>query len=527
MEMKRFKLKIRADVKKSRFWWKLLVSVILVLNATYAANATSLLTDFVYSGVAGGSVNWPNNQAFGDFYISDGGMTDTSNVSHGDMYDYGMYFEVCTTSSCTPDAGYTTYSGVGTANTSTGFYSGARSLTSSLYITASYKFSKTIAAGRMLVQLENNTASDITKQVRVRTNLGSDSTSYLKYQSSGGATLSNYYTYSGTAYTSSSYWFISSDQSSLTNNATGSDPIASFVFGKSGSTVSPTTMYLNDNMYTMFTVTIPANTSKYLIFAFGMGGINPLNNSLGGAYTGVTTYLTDIANWPTDLTSDLTSSQLNSVLNWNITPDTTPPSFVSSNSFSVAENLSTSATAASIKVSESATVTISSGLDSSLFNISKSDSVTALIKFKTSPDYEAPIDSGANNVYDLTLTATDDAGNSATQSITITVTNVLDTSSFNSLTISRMPIYRSSVTITADVSVSAKVTFKAGNVVIAGCKNLSANGSGSSFTVNCSWKPSTRGNVLISAIATPTSGAISGTTSSPVQVNVTSRTGSR
>ena len=214
-------------------------------------------------------------------------------------------------------------------------------------------------------------------------------------------------------------------------------------------------------------------------------------------------------------------------LTYQTAPDTTPPSFVSSNSFSVAENLSTSATAASIKVSESATVTISSGSDSSLFNISKSDSVTALIKFKTSPDYEAPIDSGANNVYDLTLTTTDDAGNSATQSITITVTNVLDTSSFNSLTISGMPIYRSSVTITADVSVAAKVTFKAGNVVIAGCKNLSANGSGSSFTVNCSWKPSTRGNVLISAIATPTSGAISGTTCSPVQVNVTSRTGSR
>jgi hypothetical protein len=81
-------------------------------------------------------------------------------------------------------------------------------------------------------------------------------------------------------------------------------------------------------------------------------------------------------------------------------PDTTSPTFTSSSSFSAAENIATSATAATIRVSESATVTISSGLDAARFNISRSDTDTAIIKFNSSPDYEAPSDSGGNNVFD-------------------------------------------------------------------------------------------------------------------------------
>jgi hypothetical protein len=281
--------------------------------------AVSSTTDFIYD-LAGGRVNWTNNQAFGNFSIQDGGTIDTSGGSHGDLYDGGMIFDVCTGDSCAANGTYTQYTGEGTANSSTGYYTGARSSTASLFVTASYRFSKTIAAGRMLVQLENTTSSNITKQVRVRTNLGSDAGTYLKYQSSTSSTLANHYTFSSTPYSSSSLWFITSDQGSVTSSATGSDPVASFVFGNSGATVSPTTMFLTDNMYTMFTVTIPANSSRYMMFAFGMGGINPLNNTMVGAYNGVTTYLTDFANWPSDLTSDLTNNQITGLLNWVVAP---------------------------------------------------------------------------------------------------------------------------------------------------------------------------------------------------------------
>lgn len=212
------------------------------------------------------------------------------------------------------------------------------------------------------------------------------------------------------------------------------------------------------------------------------------------------------------------------------TPDTTAPTFTSSSTFSAAENIATSTTAATIKVSESATVTISSGADASLFNISASDSVTALIKFKSSPNYESPTDVGGNNVYEITLTATDTAANAGTRSITITVTDVVDTSSFNSFALAgsaTSATFRATIQINASVSVASKVTFKAANIVIPGCKSKLATGSGSTFTVSCSWKPSKRGAVAVSATSVPTNVSISGATAAPINVSVVNRSGPR
>ena len=210
-----------------------------------------------------------------------------------------------------------------------------------------------------------------------------------------------------------------------------------------------------------------------------------------------------------------------------ITPDVTAPTFTSSSSFSAAENIATSANAATIKVSESATVTISSGIDAALFNIITSDSVTVFIRFKSSPNFEAPSDSGGNNVYDLVLTATDPSSNSGNQTITITVTDVVETSSFNSLVLSGSATYRQVVTITANVSVASRVSFRAKNVIIAGCKNKVASGSGSSFSATCSWRPSTRGAVTLTATASPTGAGISSTSATPISVMVGNRTGAR
>ena len=213
-----------------------------------------------------------------------------------------------------------------------------------------------------------------------------------------------------------------------------------------------------------------------------------------------------------------------------IVPDTTAPTFTSSSTFSAAENIATSATAATIQVSESATVTISSGADAARFNIARSETNTAIIKFNASPDFEAPVDVGGNNVYEITLTATDTANNAGTQSITITVTNVVDTSSFNSLALAgsaTTAAFRTAIVITANVTVASRVTFRVNGKVIPGCKNKLATGSSSSFSVTCSWRPSNRGTVALTAAATPTGAGISSTTSSPVNIMVDRRTGSR
>ena len=211
------------------------------------------------------------------------------------------------------------------------------------------------------------------------------------------------------------------------------------------------------------------------------------------------------------------------------TADVTAPTFASS-SFSAAENIATSVTAATIRISESATVTISSGADAARFNIARAETDTAIIKFNASPDFEAPVDVGGNNVYEITLTATDAAANSGTQSITIEVTNVVDTSSFNSLALAgsaTTATYRTSVLITANVSVAAKVTFNLNGKVLPGCKNRSTTGSGSSHSATCTWKPSRRGDVTLTAAATPTGAGITSTTASPVSIRVGNRTGAR
>jgi hypothetical protein len=210
-----------------------------------------------------------------------------------------------------------------------------------------------------------------------------------------------------------------------------------------------------------------------------------------------------------------------------VAPDTTPPTFTSSTSFSAAENIATSANAATIKVSESATVTISSGADAALFNIITSDSVTVFIRFKTSPDFEAPADVGGNNVYEITLTATDAATNAGTQSITITVTDIVDTSSFNSLALGGAATFRKVVTITANVSVASRVTFRARNVIISGCKNKLTSGTAPNIVATCTWRPSMRGAVVITATAVPTTAGISSASATPVSVVVGNRSGAR
>ena len=200
--------------------------------------------------------------------------------------------------------------------------------------------------------------------------------------------------------------------------------------------------------------------------------------------------------------------------------DITAPTITSSANYSAPENQTAIGTATA---SESVTWSKVSGVDSASVTIV---SATGVITFNLAPDFEAPTDVGANNVYNLTIRATDLAGNTTDQAIAITVTNVVDTSSFNSFSLAgsvTTATYRTQILITADVTVSSKVTFWVNGKVIPGCKNRTAIGSASSFTVNCAWKPSIRGDLKISAQAIPISGSVTSSTPNPISVRVISR----
>lgn len=98
---------------------------------------------------------------------------------------------------------------------------------------------------------------------------------------------------------------------------------------------------------------------------------------------------------------------------------------------------------------------------------------------------------------------------------------------FNSLTLSGSASYRKAVTITANVSSAAKVTFRARNMIIPGCKNKATTGSSPNIVATCSWRPSTRGSIQISASAVPTAAGGSTTNATPITALVSNRATSR
>ena len=109
--------------------------------------------------------------------------------------------------------------------------------------------------------------------------------------------------------------------------------------------------------------------------------------------------------------------------------DDTAPVFTSSASANAAENQTAAIT---LVATDATTVTYSiSGTDSTLFSV---NSGSGVVTFASAPDYESPGDSGANNVYNFTATATDTAGNATTQSVAITVTNVSEITTVTSST---------------------------------------------------------------------------------------------
>lgn len=204
--------------------------------------------------------------------------------------------------------------------------------------------------------------------------------------------------------------------------------------------------------------------------------------------------------------------------------DVTPPTITSSATFSAAENQTTIGTATA---NEAVTWSIFGGVDSTTVSLV---SATGVLTFKIAPNYEAPTDIGADNVYNVTIRATDTAGNTTNQAISITVTDVIETSSFSIFRLAgsvTTATYRTPIVITAEVNVSAKVTFKLNGVVIPSCKNKTASGSGISYIATCSWKASRRGALSITANAVPTSVGITSSTAAPIYVWVNNRAGSK
>src|SRR6185503_19435052 len=67
------------------------------------------------------------------------------------------------------------------------------------------------------------------------------------------------------------------------------------------------------------------------------------------------------------------------------------------------------------------TYAITGGADAALFSINTN---TGVLTFNSAPNFEAPADAGANNVYDVQVTVTDSSTQTGVQNLQVTVTNV-------------------------------------------------------------------------------------------------------
>ena len=118
------------------------------------------------------------------------------------------------------------------------------------------------------------------------------------------------------------------------------------------------------------------------------------------------------------------------VTNFTILPVNTPPAVTSSGAASFSENETGVAYQAVGSDPENTALTWSlGGTDAARFDI---NAANGAVIFKTSPDFEKPGDAGGNNVYDITVTASDGALSSAAQAVAISVTNVNEAPSVTS-----------------------------------------------------------------------------------------------
>lgn len=101
-----------------------------------------------------------------------------------------------------------------------------------------------------------------------------------------------------------------------------------------------------------------------------------------------------------------------------------PPEFTSPAAVSIAENSVLVATLTA-QTTEPVTYGIQGGADASAFNI---DPATGKLNFVFAPDFEVPSDSNTDNIFEVTVSASDSLSPPVTQNLQVTVTDVVDES---------------------------------------------------------------------------------------------------
>lgn len=205
------------------------------------------------------------------------------------------------------------------------------------------------------------------------------------------------------------------------------------------------------------------------------------------------------------------------------TVDSVAPTFSNAGSVTINENASINSLILTLQVSESATFSISGGNDAALFSLTIQDSDTSLLRLNISPDFESPQDTGANNVYNVTVSAIDVASNSATQNIAVTVSNLNELSTLSTAVLGGTPYKGVAVTLTAQTNVAGRANFFINGKRIPNCQSRPTSGSYPNFSITCNWKPSINNYQNLQIVFNPTDSTFSSVSSPASRIFVYKR----
>jgi VCBS repeat-containing protein len=229
----------------------------------------------------------------------------------------------------------------------------------------------------------------------------------------------------------------------------------------------------------------------------------------------------DISVRATDTAGNIANQSIAiTVTNVNEAPSISSPSVNETHTITQAENISSVVTYTATDVDAATTLSWSlSGTDAADFAINSS---SGALTFASNPDFEAPADSGANNVYDIIITVSD-GSLTDTQTVTITITNANESASINAPTVSGTINKGVATTITVTINVAGKVRFFVGGKRISTCKDRTTSGTYPNNSATCSWRPPVTGRQVLTATLTPTDNTFSASTSAPTTVQVVRR----
>jgi hypothetical protein len=249
---------------ESRSWKLLLMTVLSLVIGFHQSDAQTVTT-------AAGDVTWYFS---GTSSISEVTLN-RNGTNHGDGYDGAVYHTVSVQS--------------GTITNS-----------------ATYHYSSTYGMGFKKIVINNTGTTAGSYNLNINGNLGSDGSTRWHYVDADGPT----------------YYSVSSDNSSPTTN--GSDPVISFLYGNDKldqlgtSRTLPYTNNSDNAQFTVFGVSIPANSTQIFLVLAGVGDIDDITYNRPDQALLAVQLLMDEDNWPADFTSFLTPAEKGKVINWNL-----------------------------------------------------------------------------------------------------------------------------------------------------------------------------------------------------------------